>query len=400
MSKLKVAYFTIVDPLDKRSWSGIPYYLGKALQNHDCEFDFLGPVKIPSVLNKTYRAFIKLNRLIFKKEYFIKHSLFWGWYAARILEKRMKGKTYDFIFAPAATAELAFLKTNIHVLHVGDSTFKLMSNFYLNEYENISRLSRWEGNYLEKKALQKSNHTIFTSHWAANSAMKDYNYDQNKIFITPFGANMDFIPGKEIIFKKIENKKLTLLFLAVDWNRKGGSIAFETLKYLNNDLGLNAKLIVCGCVPPKEFTDPNMEVIPFINKNIPEQHNRFVELLSTSHFLILPTRADCSLIVGCESNAYGMPVVTTDTGGVSEVVKNDVNGYCLPLNAQPKEYALKIAALWKNKDEYTKMITRSRNRFEDVLNWDVWATYIINWYKEINKPPTEIRSKEIEEVTA
>lgn len=400
MKKIRIAYFTIVDPLDKRSWSGIPYYVGKALMNHGCELDFLGPVEIPDLLNKTYCAFIKLNRLIFKKDYFVKHSLFWGWYAAKVLQKRMKGKTYDFIFAPAATAELPFLKTHLPVFYVGDSTFKLMSNFYLNEYGNISRLSKWEGDYLEKKSLEKSAHTIFTSHWAANSAMKDYNYSKSKIFITPFGANMDFIPSKEIIYKKLNNTKLTLLFLAVDWKRKGGAIAFETLKYLNNNLCLNAKLIVCGCVPPKEFTDPNMEVIPFINKNIPEQHERFVELLSTSHFLVLPTRADCSLIVGCEANAYGMPVITTDTGGVSEVVKNDVNGYCLPYDAQSNEYASKIAALWNNKDEYIKMVSSSRQRFEEVLNWDVWANHIIEWYNTNHSFKSESKQKELIKATA
>jgi len=58
-----------------------------------------------------------------------------------------------------------------------------------------------------------------------------------------------------------------------------------------------------------------------------------------------PHAGGLSLLVACESNAYGMPAITTRTGGVPDVVLDGVNGYCLPLEAGGAEYGRLIADL-------------------------------------------------------
>ena len=65
--RIRIAYLTNNDPLDKTSWSGITYYLGQALQRNVGDVDFLGPVPMPWFLEKSFRAFAKLNRILFKK---------------------------------------------------------------------------------------------------------------------------------------------------------------------------------------------------------------------------------------------------------------------------------------------------------------------------------------------
>jgi len=181
------------------------------------------------------------------------------------------------------------------------------------------------------------------------------------------------VPDRGVIFDKEGNGQLTLLYLAVEWERKGGRIAFDALKHLYDKHGIQARLIVCGCIPPAGIGHPGLEVIPFLNKNKPEDHERFVELLSTSHFLILPTRADCSLLVACESNAYGMPAIATSVGGVPDTVKDGVNGYALPYEAEGDRYADLIAEIYGDKERYHRLIESSRRRYEDELNWDKWA---------------------------
>ncbi|WP_137463714.1 glycosyltransferase, partial [Escherichia coli] len=42
--------------------------------------------------------------------------------------------------------------------------------------------------------------------------------------------------------------------------------------------------------------------------------------------LLLPTIADCYGMVFCEAAAFGLPVVATDTGGVSSIVINERTG--------------------------------------------------------------------------
>jgi glycosyltransferase involved in cell wall biosynthesis len=368
----QIAYYSVNDPLDKRSWSGITYYLGQSLQRNIGDVDFLGPVAFPRWLEKTQRGMAKFCRVFFKREYYVKYSLLQGWYSTRYLRRKMKGKQYDLIIGPASSPALAGLNTKIPVVHVQDATFRLLSNYY-QEFDRASRWTKWEGDLLERKALRKSAFIVYASHWAANSAMKDYGVSPDRILITPLGANMNVAPESEIIFNKEKNETLTMLYLAVEWERKGGSIAFDALRYLHDVCGIPAKLIVCGCVPPDSFRHPGMEVIPFLNKNLPEDHARFTGLLSSVHFLILPTRADCSLLVACESNAYGVPAITTNTGGVADVVKDGVNGYCLPYEAVGADYGKLIAELFNDKPRYHSLIGSSRRRYEEELNWDKWA---------------------------
>ena len=377
-----IAYFTVNDPLDKRSWSGITYYLGQSLQRNIGSVDFLGPVEFPYLLTRTLWGVAKLHRLLFGTEFYTKYSLLLNWYATRWLSRKMKGKQYDFVCAPASSPALAYLRTDVPVIHVQDSTFRSLTSTYM-EFKKASRLSLWTGQFLERKALGKCAFIVYSSHWAADSAIHEYGVPAGKIFVRPLGANMDRIPGREGIFEKEQNKELTLLYLAVEWERKGGSIAYDTLRYLHDTLGVKARLIICGCTPPEGFSHPYMEVIPFLNKNKPEDHARFIQLLSTSHFLLLPTRADCSLLVACESNAYGMPAITARAGGVPDLVRDGVNGYCLPYEAGGAEYASRIAEIYGDRERYHALIASSRQRFEEALTWDRWAEDFAGIYPRV-----------------
>lgn len=380
--RIRIAYFCVNDPLDKRSWSGITYYLGQSLQRNIGDVDFLGPVKFPRWLDKILNGMAKFCRVFFKTEYYTKYSLLQNWYSTRYLTRKMKGKQYDLICAPASSPALGYFRTELPVIHVHDATFRVLTGSY-KDFEKASRISIWEGEHLERKALKKSAFIVYSSHWAADSAIRDYHVPAGNLFIRPLGANMDFAPDREMIFEKEKNPVLTMLYLAVEWERKGGSIAFAALQYLHDVCGIPARLIVCGCTPPAGFSHSHMEVIPFLNKNKAEDHDRFVGLLSTSHFLILPTRADCSLLVACESNAYGVPAISTRTGGVPDVVKDGVNGYCLPYDAPGSDYGKLIAEIYTDKERYHTLIATSRKRYEEALNWDKWAEDFRNIYPEV-----------------
>ena len=370
--RAEIAFYCLNDPMDKRSWSGIPYYLGQTLQKHIGDVDFLGPVRVPWLLEKIMRGTMKFTRYVLKKEYLPQYSLLKNLYASWYLKQRMKGKQYDFLLAPAAASELAFLSTDIPVIYFGDATFKAYSSTYDTVFNKVTAFTKWEGNYLEKRSLEKSALIILTSRWAAQSAITDYGIPASKIVVMPFGANIDDAPGRDAIFSKEANKTLTLLFLAVDWERKGGAIALAALEQLHA-MGIRAKLVVCGCEPPAETTHPFMEVIPFIDKNLPADYGLFVQLFLSVHFLLLPTRADCTPLVNNESGAYGVPVITTDVGGVADTVENGVNGYCLPLKAGGEVYAKLIAEIFADKDRYHQLVRASRERYEQELNWDTWA---------------------------
>ena len=186
-----------------------------------------------------------------------------------------------------------------------------------------------------------------------------------------FGANLDIIPGIESL-RTEKNKTCQLLFLGVEWERKGGQIALDTFYKLQKD-GVPVQLTIIGCVPPVAVTDKNITVIPFINKHNKEEAAQLYDIFRNSNFLLLPTRAECAGIVFCEASAFGVPSITTDTGGVSSYVQDGVNGFALPLAATAVEYAEKIKAIFSDDATYRLLSNSSRKKYDEELNWNSWG---------------------------
>jgi len=348
-NKLKIAFLTSTDVRDKRAWSGTHYYMAKALERNVGEVDYLGPVSLPFLffLGKVISF---LLQKIFNKRFDYTHSLIVAKVYAKIFSKKLKEKNYDLIFAPASSSEIAFLKTKIPIIYLSDTTYANMIGYYP-YYSNLLKTSAKQGNEIEKRTIVNSKLVLFPSEWAANSAINDYHAEKSKVHVIPFGANIDEAPKNDLISQKKKTDKCRLLFLGVEWERKGGEIAFNTLVKLNNS-GINTELIVCGCIPPKKFSHQKMKVIPFINKNNKEQYRQFEQILLNSDFLILPTKAECYGVVFCEASAYGLPSIATNTGGVNGAIINGVNGFVLPQNSNADDFAKLIAAIFRDDERY------------------------------------------------
>ncbi len=149
---------------------------------------------------------------------------------------------------------------------------------------------------------------------------------------------------------------------------------------------ISAELIVSGCAPPNEFSHERMKVIPFLDKNDEKKREELNKLFVISDFLLLPTRNDCTPIVFCEANAFGLPVITTNTGGVSGVIQDGGNGFMLPLSARGTEYAALIAEVYSDDQRYTRLVQSSRAAFDDRLNWDAWGSSVKKLLDEMLAP--------------
>jgi glycosyltransferase involved in cell wall biosynthesis len=263
---------------------------------------------------------------------------------------------------------------------MADATFANVLDYYPDS-QNLLGISKRHGLLLEKRAIQKSSFLIYPSEWAAQSAINDFRAERSSIGIVPFGANLDAPPSVEILRQKNPSEVCRLLFLAVEWRRKGGDLAFQTFLELKNR-GIKTKLTVCGCSPPEGVSDPDLEVTGFLNKNVPSERERIERLLLNSDFMLMPTRADCTPIVFCEASAFGLPSVTTDTGGVKGAVRHGINGLLLPITAGAGEIANAIAEVFQNKASYDALARSARTEYETRLNWDAWGTTVSNLIRQ------------------
>ncbi len=365
----RIAYITSKDPFDKKVSSGVYYYQSAALEKYCGKVYFLGPVN--NVIINIIRKSINFLQIFFEKKYKHSHSVIISKIYGRVFSKKLGNGEFDLVFADKASCEIAHLKTNTPVIYSTDATFNLLQGYYPG-FKKLSGISVREGNIIEQKAVNKSSLVICTTKWAASSVQNDYNYPSERIHVLPRGANLDRIPDREIVNKKRKTSVCRLLFIGKEFKRKGFDIVYKAKEYIRSR-GVPVKLVVVGGVPPESFHDEDMEIIAYIDKNTENGINEFDRVMFNSDFLLLPTRAECMAIAICEAAAYGVPVITTDTGGISEGIKNGVNGYALKYDSDHTDYGEKIISIFSSDEKYYSLVRGSRSMFEKTMNWDVWG---------------------------
>lgn len=371
-SPLKIAFVSEQDPRNKRSWSGTLHRIFRELERRFEKVEALGPPDVSAV----GKAMIRINngflRRLFR-HYDYRQSLVRGYWEARYFNRMIREGTYDLVFAPVCSNSLAFLDADIPIVYLTDATFDLLEGYYPG-YARLPSVSIREGNRCERRALLKSDMTLFSSEWARDSAVDRYGADPEKLHVVTMGANMDQEPDREAVERKLDSADTCrLLFLAQKWERKGGEVALGAYRVLR-EKGYPVSLTICGCEPEEAVDDPGVEQIAYLDKNDEGQYDRFLKLMEDSHFLLLPTRADCTPMVVAEANAYGMPVLVTRTGGIPSLVREGKNGFLLPAEAGPETYAEIIAnRYFENPEAYRKLVQASRREYEERLNWTKWG---------------------------
>lgn len=370
--RLKIAFLNSLVLQDKlTSWSITNGYIAQSLQKYCGDLTYIGPILLKEAL--LGKILNKGTQLLFKKGFMYYHSFFLAKRFAKIADKLLTQQPYDVIVAPSCATEIAFLETNIPIILIEDANVALLHEYYA-QYSHLLKRSFYEANTLEELALNKASIALYPSEWAARSARENYRvHDTQKVHMVPFGGNIDSPPPIEVVEKRKKTGKCTLFFLGTDWERKGGEIAFETLLTLE-EMGIQAELIVCGCIPPSQFVHERMTVIPFLSKKDEKQRMELDRLFETSDFLILPTRGETYGMVFCEASAFGLPSITTNTGGVSGAVRDGDNGFTLPFNARGAEYAELIAKVYQDDQRYAALVRSSRAAYDERLNWDAWGT--------------------------
>ena len=378
---IRIAYISLADPDDRRSWSGGIWSMARALERHAGKVTCLGPVNHQRLELKSGKLLASLVHTATGKRYAPHHSLFWAHGHARFFEQKLAENKFDVIFAPVASSIIPFLKTNTPIISLSDATFAAMEGYYEN-YSDLLESSRKAGHELERRTLEKSACAVYPSPWAAESAVRDYGMPRHRTAVYPLGANLDDPPSREEALTKQRGSECSLLLLGRDWERKGGDIALGALRELLR-LGVSATLTVVGCQPPDGVEHPQMKVGPFINKNEPAGRRNFCELLLNSDFLVLPTRAECYGYVFAEASAFGLFSFATDTGGVPGVIADGDNGKLLSLSAGGKEWAKAIAKQFCDVELYMKGRLHARNAFEHRLNWDAWGIRTAEIMREV-----------------
>ncbi len=127
----------------------------------------------------------------------------------------------DVLFSPSSIP-LSAVVTDRPMVFYTDATFKGLLALYpeLAKYDP-DRIA--EAEHLERCAIQSARRIIYTSDWAARSAVEDYGADPGKVHVVPFGSNLPSRRGRTTIVRNIRarsRERCELLLVGVDWVRK------------------------------------------------------------------------------------------------------------------------------------------------------------------------------------
>lgn len=370
----KIAFISLSNPMDKRSWSGTLYSIFSSLSHSGFDVKWIGPA--PQNWRFTLGKILTgLCQKIGGKRFDYRHSFLTSKYLGRWYARQLKTNQYNLIIAPAASNECAFLNTEIPIIYINDTTFQLSLNYH-KALSNLLPISAKQGNEIEKRMLEKSSYILVSSEWAKTSVIRDYAISEKKVSVVPFGPNLSNIPNEIIFQMPSEADVLKLLFVGVYWENKGGEYAWNCAKILN-EKGIACQLTIVGCTPPEKFKTDFVRIYPFINKNTKEGLEQLTGLFQSHHFLILPTRFDCTPVVFCEASAFGLPSVAAKTGGVAGHIKEGENGFLVDYEDTGKGYADTIEKLWKDKNKYLTLRKSARSTYDSLLNWNSW-TKVLN----------------------
>ena len=352
---MNILFLSRHDPMDINSWSGTLYHIyHKLKERHQVKImgtEILRQLELFTKGNLPDSEFITTDRYVKKLNL--------------LLSERINATESDLIFF-GDLLYTPFLDVNRPYIHISDMTFEQMKIHLSKPDERNIEPSI----HLEQLLLNTANRIIYCSEWIKNRAVETYHLDPDKIDVVELGAN---IPAPTSYTIDINTDICRLVFIGKEWEGKGGDKLLQVYEILKSD-GFPCTLTIIGSGNKEiDIDDSNLTVYPFLDKSKPADLETLCKILSESHFLVLPTKFDAFGIVFCEASAYAVPSITADVGGVSQAVMDGKNGFLLPADATPNDYAEKIKTVFNDKENYLKLRQSSRKEFETRLNWDVWG---------------------------
>ena len=195
-------------------------------------------------------------------------------------------------------------------------------------------------------SIRTANYGAVANREAWICAELKYEREPGLIWYVPNGVEERFFLLREFP----EKKECNLLFVGTWLDRKGVYYLADAFKLVATKIS-GIRLTVAGCGVPservKEMFTPEVRkfvsVIPFVKReDIPS--------LYTDHDLfVFPSLVEGMPLTLLEAMATGMPVVTTNTCGMADVVENDVNGVLVP-TADAEQLAVEIERLCQSTD--------------------------------------------------
>lgn len=184
---------------------------------------------------------------------------------------------------------------------------------------------------LEKQLYQNATAVFTRSSNISRSIREDYGL--------PAGQTACVYAGSNALLESVDLEKKDysgqhVLFVGIDWERKGGPEAIEAFRRVLADMP-NARFTIVG--PDLTLNLPNVSCVGQVPV---DQVHRYFE---DATVFFMPTRHEPFGVVFVEALSYGLPVIATQVGAIPDMVHDGQNGYlCSVGDVEGMARALKV----------------------------------------------------------
>jgi glycosyltransferase involved in cell wall biosynthesis len=162
----------------------------------------------------------------------------------------------------------------------------------------------------------------------------DYGLAPGKV--TRVGAGASVLPSSEPPRALARYARRNILFVGMDWVRKGGPDLLQAFRLLVARLP-DATLTIVGCRPPEAEGVKGVMVLGKLPPGAVEPHYQ------QASCFCMPSRLEPFGVVFVEAAHFVLPVVATTVGDIGDVVRDGENGWRVP----PGDPEALAEALWR-----------------------------------------------------
>lgn len=185
----------------------------------------------------------------------------------------------------------------------------------------------------ERSIYENATKVFAMSNNIADSLISDYSCPDDKVALVYCGANVK--ASKDEILGTSRYAEKRILFVGIDWRRKGGPALAEAFKQVLKTHP-DASLTVVGCSPRVNL--PNCNIVGMVP--LPEVKKYFEQ----ATLFCLPTLIEPFGVVFLEAMAHRLPIVATRIGAIPDFVIEGCSGRLVEPN-DSEQIAEQISAL-------------------------------------------------------
>lgn len=246
--------------------------------------------------------------------------------------------------------------------------------------------------HIQKKVVKDADIVTVNSKTAKKELLSRFPFAKNKIKIIPMGIDINLFRPKNVKNKFIKYKKNKItLFVGRLNEQKGIEYLIKAMPNLISKIR-TAKLLIIGEGHYRlhlEKTARDLGINNYVEFLGTKTHEELADYYNLADVVVLPAvtskiGTESFGLVLLEAMACGTCVIGSSSGGIKDIIKNNVNGLIFE-EKNPEELSNKITKILTNAKLSRKLSKNGLSYAKQNYNWNIISKKFLKIYTELLK---------------